>query len=213
MALTDTTIPPITGIDDPAQARVLLYQAGRPVHAPMDNVGLLPITTAEDTYLPLAGGALTGGITFPATQVASVDANTLDDYEEGEWTPGISFSGASVGVTYAADNCGYYTKIGNVVTVSGVLSITSKGSSTGIALITGFPFVVPPPDGVKYQYPAVTIGFYAFFSVGYNVMALLDVNSTSAFLYQGSATTSTPLTEANCGATTYVDFSATYLTV
>jgi hypothetical protein len=27
------------------------------------------------------------GITFPATQVASADANTLDDYEEGTWTP------------------------------------------------------------------------------------------------------------------------------
>ena len=49
MALTDTTIPPIAGIDDPAQARVLLYQAGWPVHAPLDSVGL-----ATDTEMAAA---------------------------------------------------------------------------------------------------------------------------------------------------------------
>jgi hypothetical protein len=39
---------------------------------------------------------LTSGITFPATAVAASDANTLDDYEEGTWTPVVSFGGASV---------------------------------------------------------------------------------------------------------------------
>ena len=33
---------------------------------------------------PSASGA---GISFPATQSTSTDANTLDDYEEGTWTP------------------------------------------------------------------------------------------------------------------------------
>jgi hypothetical protein len=30
------------------------------------------------------------GISFPATQSASSDANTLDDYEEGTWTPTVN---------------------------------------------------------------------------------------------------------------------------
>ena len=39
------------------------------------------ITTANAPFI------LTGGrIQFPATQIASGDANCLDDYEEGTWT-------------------------------------------------------------------------------------------------------------------------------
>jgi hypothetical protein len=57
---------------------------------------------------PSTSGA---GITFPATQSASTDANTLDDYEEGTWTPNFAgLSGTSV-----LDN--RYTKVGRLVTV------------------------------------------------------------------------------------------------
>ena len=68
-------------------------------------------------------------------------ANALDDYEEGTWTMGVSFGGASVGVTTTA-NTGTYTKIGRQVTVNGYLKLSSKGSSTGIAFLTGLPFTV-----------------------------------------------------------------------
>ena len=79
----------------------------------------LTTASADTTYLPLAGGTLTGLLTtngqiaFPATQNASSDPNTLDDYEEGSWTPGITFGGAAVGVTYASQT-GQYTKVGRV---------------------------------------------------------------------------------------------------
>jgi hypothetical protein len=56
---------------------------------------------------PSASGA---GITFPATQSASSNANTLDDYEEGTWTPvvgGVSLTGK-----------GRYTKVGRLVSIS-----------------------------------------------------------------------------------------------
>jgi len=84
---------------------------------------------------------LSSGITFPATQVASSDANTLDDYEEGTWTIGLTFGGGSTGMT-TATNIGRYTKIGRQVTVSGNLSLSNKGSSTGIAEIQGLPFTI-----------------------------------------------------------------------
>jgi hypothetical protein len=80
-----------------------------------------------------------GGITFNGDTAA---ANALDDYEEGTWTMGVSFGGASAGVTYSA-NTGKYTKIGRQVTVMGYLFLSSKGSSTGVALITGLPFTIP----------------------------------------------------------------------
>lgn len=81
------------------------------------------------------------GITFPATQSASNDANTLDDYEEGSWTPSITFGGGSTGITYNATyRTGIYTKIGSLVTASCYFSLTSKGSSTGQVSIGGLPF-------------------------------------------------------------------------
>jgi len=80
------------------------------------------------------------GITFPATQDPSSNANTLDDYEEGTWTPVIAFGGASVGVVYSTQSANY-TKIGNRVFISCYVSLLSKGSSTGNVSITGLPFV------------------------------------------------------------------------
>ena len=76
------------------------------------------------------------GISFPATQSAQSDANTLDDYEEGTWTPGFGtgwVTSPSVATTAT------YVKIGKQVTVSVYLL---DGVSTAGALITGLPFSV-----------------------------------------------------------------------
>lgn len=75
------------------------------------------------------------GITFPATQSASTDANTLDDYEEGTWTPadgsgaGLSFSGVTA----------TYTKIGRQVNLHLALQYPATASGA-TARISGMPF-------------------------------------------------------------------------
>jgi hypothetical protein len=79
-----------------------------------------------------------GGLTFNGDTAA---ANALDDYEEGTWTMGVSFGGGTTGITYTSSTGGY-TKIGRQVTVTGFLVLTSKGSSTGSARITGLPFTI-----------------------------------------------------------------------
>jgi hypothetical protein len=86
------------------------------------------------------------GITFPATQSASSDANTLDDYEEGTWTPGVTFSGGTTGLTYASQN-GSYVKIGRFVYASFNLQLSNKGSSSGSVQVTGLPFTVSSSVG------------------------------------------------------------------
>ena len=88
------------------------------------------------------------GIAFPATQVPSSDANTLDDYEEGTWTPVLQFSGTpSSGATYTTQ-AGTYTKIGRVVHIQALLVWTAKGSGTGVWQIAGLPFpTTNPPNG------------------------------------------------------------------
>lgn len=78
--------------------------------------------------------ATTGtGITFPATQSASSDANTLDDYEEGTWTPSLG------GTATYSEQTGTYTKIGRQVTVRYRIAVSSIGTGSTTTL-TGLPF-------------------------------------------------------------------------
>ena len=89
---------------------------------------------------PTTSGA---GITFPATQSASSDANTLDDYEEGNWTPVLRFNSSSTGITYNNSEGGaqgQYVKIGKQVTAWFAISLSNKGSGSGNADVTGLPF-------------------------------------------------------------------------
>jgi hypothetical protein len=81
-------------------------------------------------------GASAGQIKFPATQNPSADANTLDDYEEGTFTPADA-SGAAL--TFAAGTSGRYTKIGNTVFFNAIIiyPVTADGSA---ALIGSLPF-------------------------------------------------------------------------
>lgn len=89
----------------------------------------------KDKSLALQGATTqTGaGISFPATQVASSDANTLDDYEEGTWTPSVGGT-----ATYTIQT-GRYTKIGSLVHVTLNLVINSIGTGSTIE-ISGLPF-------------------------------------------------------------------------
>ena len=105
----------------------------------LDNVGGLKLgnTIGVGNATPSTSGA---GITFPATQSASTDANTLDDYEEGTWTPN---QGSGLTVVGAYTSSGTYTKVGNIVNVTtiqrGATSISA--TSTGV-LCTNLPFSV-----------------------------------------------------------------------
>ena len=82
------------------------------------------------------------GITFPATQVPSADANTLDDYEEGTWTPTIQGDSGATGQSYVTQD-GTYTKIGRQVTLMFTCGLSTKGTLSGTYVqIKGFPFTV-----------------------------------------------------------------------
>jgi hypothetical protein len=111
----------------------------------------MTVPAVSSTLLTAAGGTLTGGLTmggqlnlgsngqivFPATQNPSSNANTMDDYEEGTWTPTIdSWNG-----TYNLQQ-GFYTKIGRQVTVYGRVQTTPNSGSWngGTPQLLGLPF-------------------------------------------------------------------------
>lgn len=83
---------------------------------------------------------LTGGqVKFPATQNASADANTLDDYEEGSWTPVIGGSGGTSGQSYSKQ-VGRYVKIGKLICAQFAVTLSAKGTITGDVQLQGLPF-------------------------------------------------------------------------
>ena len=80
------------------------------------------------TKLASTGTLTLDNIQFPATAVASANANNLDDYEEGTWTPS-DISGASLTLTSPV---GTYVKIGKCVIVTYSWRFPSTASGTAI---------------------------------------------------------------------------------
>jgi hypothetical protein len=126
-------------------------------------------------------GATSGaGITFPATQSASSDANTLDDYEEGTWTPVLTEAGTNRTPTYQSQG-GRYVKIGNTVYCQFGIALTNKGSGSGSGQIRieGLPFT-----GASYgSYQEPTVKFFGGgFTTATTVNSLLQVPGGTAYL-------------------------------
>jgi len=165
--------------------------------------GAYPVGIFTNGTLRLTIPADAAGIKFPATQVASADANTLDDYEEGTWTPAFAFGGNSVGATYSSQT-GRYTKIGNTVVISAILGLTAKGSSTGNVTITGLPFTAE-------NYGAVKIGqFYAFTYTSGNQIYAYTGGSFITIQVTTPAGGLANMDNTSITNTTQIIFSATY---
>jgi hypothetical protein len=104
-------------------------------------------TTAIALNRASAAQELTGinGIQFPATRVASANANTLDDYEEGTFTPRIDGATQAGTGTYSVQS-GTYITIGALTFVRGILT-WSAHTGTGAMRLAGLP-VAAASDGV-----------------------------------------------------------------
>jgi hypothetical protein len=143
-----------------------------------------------------------GGIQFPATQIPSADANTLDDYEEGTWTPSVGGS-----ATYTT-RTGKYRKIGSLVFIDCELHINTIGTgSTGT--ITGIPFTAASGGGSS----GGTVAYAA--NLNTNVVFLSfrvdpgDPNIYNAAMTAAAATTTSDVSIFKNGAR--VLFSMSYI--
>ena len=90
------------------------------------------------------------GIDFSATGDASgASDELLNDYEEGAWTPTITFGGNSSGQSYSNNGqIGRYIKVGRLVHIQCYIAFSNKGSSTGTAKITGLPYTSRDQSGM-----------------------------------------------------------------
>ena len=134
------------------------------------SIEVLKLTSTSLAVLGLTdiSAATAGQIKFPATQNASSDANTLDDYEEGTWTPSIG------GTATYTTQVGHYTKIGKQVTLIFDLAILLLGTGS-TTTITGAPFA-----------PAANIGNYHTGSVFWETIASSQI-SVGTFIQQSTS--------------------------
>lgn len=124
---------------------------------------------------------------------------------EGSWTPGISFGGGTTGITYTTQ-AGSYTKRGNRVTYSGIIVMSSKGSSTGAAKITGLQFTTRNNNDSN----SVPSLYFVDVTFTGQFQGIADLNATTVQLNQISeAGTASNLTDANFANTSQVHISIT----
>ena len=150
------------------------------------------------------------GITFPAVQSASTDPQTLDDYEEGTWTP--TFFGTTVaGSPTYNTRVAAYTKIGRSVSVTCLIYITNLGGMTGNIQIGGLPFTAM--TGGSYYGGFAIAEFEGFtFSSGRTMLGLEPTHGTTNIVIynNGSGVSASQQTIANTANSTIIVFSGTY---
>lgn len=129
-------------------------------------------------------------------------ANTLDDYEEGTWTPTI-VNGGSIGtVSYAI-----YTKVGDFVSFylyCDNISITNNGSAFEIG---GLPHQISQSP---YMYGGGQVGYTNTYNWGQHG-ATLHVNpgGNKIYFHKNTGTAAT-VTQANVQGLSYILLSGTY---
>lgn len=112
-------------------------------------------------HLHLASGQLG----FPATQVPSADPNTLDDYEEGEWTPTDQSGG---GLSFTIHGIPTYTKIGRLCICQGSITYPSTANSSDAKI--SLPFVTANISYASYG------GFFSTHNLGSSISLQVSVN-------------------------------------
>jgi len=156
------------------------------------------------TVVPTGGCLqLKSGITFPATQVASSDVNTLDDYKEAAFTPTIVGATTAGTGTYTTQN-GRYTKIGNLVTFQVFIDWTAH-TGTGNMRIGNLPFT----NGSNFWAGSIGYANGIALTAGYVMTGYVESGQSFVTLQQyptgGGGTTGIPMDTAGA-----IMFSGSY---
>lgn len=132
-----------------------------------------------------------GQLNFPAAQNPSANANTLDDYEEGTWTPVITYqTPGDLTIVYSVQ-VGVYTKVGRQVHARFDVETTTYNHNTasGSQRIIGWPFTAAA-GGVR---GAITGGvYYSGYNIGSNNSYVGNLSPSSSVMLFACFSTATP---------------------
>jgi hypothetical protein len=191
---------------------------GNGTFANLNGTPALYCKSNQDVEVPIGNlviGSAGKGITFSSTNTPAQSAgtgthNTLDDYEEGTFTPVLGGTSGTSGQTYGTQN-GTYTKVGRLVNCSWYVNLTAKGTISGDLAMLGFPF----PCGAG-QRSAAALGYiYAWTLTSGHILTNFMENTTSILYlqeYEGTGDGVVYLTTSNVGNTTKLMGNISYLT-
>jgi len=178
-----------------------------------DNSVTLGNASVTAVYMAEDSGAVVHciGVNFPdGTAHYSGDANTLDDYEEGTWTPTLTDTLGNSASGYN-NQVGYYTKIGRQVTLTGDIGTSNIGSCSGGIRLAGFPFTVA---NAANAYSSLSFGYGSGLNITANQTptGYASYNNTyGVFQLWDSAIGTTDLQASEWSADGRVLFSVTFM--
>jgi len=162
----------------------------------------LGISAQRWSDLYLSGGVYLGG---------TGSANKLEDYEEGNWTPAITFGGNNAGQAYSSQG-GRYVKIGNLVHVTAHLSFTNKGTSTGSARLTGLPHNIQSTNNNAAFTPIADRGQLNASGGGVAIFLQNNVSTPTLYTYSFTGGGIANLLDTAFANNTEIDVNFSYLT-
>jgi hypothetical protein len=165
--------------------------------------------------LTLSSPSVTGNLTF-STSDAGVIFNksgalvnsTLNDYEEGTWTPIFTRAGSAPTVSYAARQ-GRYTKIGRLVYISVIVSVISQSGGSGNYAIQGLPF---PPASLESEAIGMAVSNSAGITLSGAYLTMTPIQSTFGIYFSQNYVNGTTSSYLSSGiaSTMQINFSGTY---
>ena len=161
----------------------------------------------DGTNLTLSGGVVFGDAGGSGTSIS----NTLNSYEEGNWTPSVSATSSAPSSISYSERTGIYTKIGNLVTLQCELRISSKSGGSGSAIITGMPFACKSVDIVPVgSMEASSINL----TTGYSMFAVMTYQSQSTIFLReyGDNVAERSISIGSVGSPSRIRFTLTYQT-
>jgi hypothetical protein len=150
---------------------------------------------------------LSGGVVFNvAGGTGTSTSGTLDDYEEGTWTPVFTSSSNPPSLTYTQQN-GYYVKVGHKVTIWGKIAInTISSAGTGNLRVGGLPFTVN--DTVAETGGSIGLWYNMSSSTGYETLQQVS-SQPQLFVMQNTTNSTHSVTAIANGG--YFRFTTSYI--
>ena len=144
---------------------------------------------------------------FVGTQSGGVSllGREMPIYQTGTWTPTLKLGGSAVS---HSSQSAVFTKVGDTVTYSGVVILSSLDALTGTVTIDGLPYAAKNTSAGQ---SAVTVGYAAnMASLTSAPTGFVGNNESKIYFYHFGSTGAVDLSNTNLTATSQIRFSGTY---
>ena len=196
-------------IDTQSQAVSVLSQQVSALSQKLSGLSVIAGNLNISGVLSVGGGQ----IVFPAVANPSANVNTLDDYEEGTWTPVLTFTTPGDLTIVYSTQAGTYTKVGREVRLTGniVTSTFTHTTASGQIRITGAPFT---PAATTDFVHVGTVFWGGITKASYTMVFIAVVPSdTTVYLYasgSGQAVASVDAADMPTGGSVVIRFTVIY---